>query len=56
MPNTILEQLHYDQLTAIVLHENAHISRRDNWFGLFQELIAILFWWSPVVVGVDVHV
>ena len=49
VPNTILEQLHYDQLTAIVLHENAHISRRDNWFGLFQELIAILFWWSPVV-------
>lgn len=49
VPNSITEQLHHDQLSAIVLHEHAHINRKDNWFGLFQELIAILFWWSPVM-------
>jgi beta-lactamase regulating signal transducer with metallopeptidase domain len=49
IPKSITEQLKYEQLQAIVLHENAHIKRKDNWFGLFQEIIAILFWWSPVI-------
>jgi len=49
IPKSITEQLQHEQLSAIVLHEYAHIKRKDNWFGLFQELIAILFWWSPVI-------
>jgi len=49
LPESIVQQLGSDQVTAIVLHEKAHINRKDNWFGLFQELIAILFWWSPVI-------
>ncbi|NNG41847.1 peptidase M56, BlaR1 [Pseudoalteromonas sp. NEC-BIFX-2020_002] len=49
LPKSITEQLKHEQLLAIVLHENAHIKRKDNWFGLFQEIIAILFWWSPVI-------
>lgn len=49
LPQPILQQLKEDQLSAIVLHEKAHIQRWDNWFGLFQEFIAILFWWSPVM-------
>lgn len=49
LPQAILPQLTTDQVTAIVLHEQAHIQRKDNWFGLFQEFIAILFWWSPII-------
>lgn len=49
LPKSLTEQLKHEQLLAIVLHENAHIKRKDNWFGLFQEVIAILFWWSPVI-------
>ncbi|MFT4939717.1 MAG: bla regulator protein BlaR1 [Paraglaciecola sp.] len=49
LPKSITEQLPDQQLKAIVLHEHAHIQRKDNWFGLFQELLAILFWWSPVI-------
>jgi beta-lactamase regulating signal transducer with metallopeptidase domain len=49
IPKSITEQLKLEQLQAIVLHENAHIKRKDNWFGLFQEIIAISFWWSPVI-------
>lgn len=56
IPNSILDRLHQDQLAAIVLHENAHIKRRDNWFGLFQEVIAILFWWSPAVRIINKHI
>jgi len=32
-----------------VLHELAHIQRNDIWFSHFQEFIAIVFWWSPVI-------
>jgi beta-lactamase regulating signal transducer with metallopeptidase domain len=49
MPQSILNELQHDQLVAIALHERAHIQRKDNWFSLFQELIMILFWWSPVL-------
>ncbi|KTF15634.1 M56 family metallopeptidase [Pseudoalteromonas sp. H105] len=49
IPKSLTEQLKHEQLRAIVLHEYAHIKRGDNWFGLFQEVIAILFWWSPVI-------
>ncbi len=49
LPKSVTEQMPESQLQAILLHEFAHIERKDNWFGLFQELLAILFWWSPVV-------
>lgn len=49
LPNSILDELQQEQIAAIVLHEKAHIQRKDNWFSLFQELIVILFWWSPVI-------
>ena len=56
IPKSITEQLPHEQLIAIVLHEYAHIKRKDNWFGLFQELIAILFWWSPVIRVLNKHI
>jgi bla regulator protein BlaR1 len=49
MPTSIIEQLDLAQIQAILQHENAHIQRKDNWFALFQECIAIVFWWSPVM-------
>ncbi len=49
LPLNITEQLNNDQLAPIVLHELAHIQRNDIWFGHFQELIAVIFWWSPVI-------
>jgi bla regulator protein BlaR1 len=58
LPKSITERLPDQQLKAILLHEHAHIQRKDNWFGLFQELLAILFWWSPVirVLNKQIHV
>jgi bla regulator protein BlaR1 len=49
MPASIIEQLDKAQIEAILQHEKAHIQRKDNWFGLFQECIAVIFWWSPVM-------
>ncbi|TDF42248.1 peptidase M56, BlaR1 [Alteromonadaceae bacterium M269] len=49
VPNHLYQQLNQTQLTPILLHEQAHIQRFDLWFSLFQEVLAIIFWWSPVM-------
>ncbi len=49
LPQSLLEQFDLRQIAPVVLHELAHIQRRDLWISLFQEMIAIVFWWSPVV-------
>lgn len=49
VPENIINKLSQEQLVPILLHEKAHIERKDIWFGFFQELIAIIFWWSPVI-------
>lgn len=58
VPQSILNELPHEQLTSIVLHERAHINRKDNWFSLLQGVIVILFWWSPVIrfVNKKIHV
>jgi bla regulator protein BlaR1 len=48
-PENILNQLEHQQLGPILLHEQAHVQRFDVLFGILQELIAIIFWWSPVI-------
>jgi beta-lactamase regulating signal transducer with metallopeptidase domain len=37
------------QWEAILLHEAAHIVRRDAWAVLAQRLAVILFWWCPLI-------
>jgi len=49
LPENMLQQLSSEQLAPIVLHELAHIQRNDIWFSHFQEFIAVVFWWSPVI-------
>ena len=49
LPENIFQQLSSEQLAPIVLHELAHIQRNDIWFSHFQEFIAEVFWWSPVI-------
>ncbi len=53
LPQSIVDRLDKQQLTAVVLHERAHIHRKDNWFRTVQEFIAIVFWWSPVIRFLD---
>ncbi len=49
IPSELSARFSVDELEPIVLHEMAHIERRDLWASLFQEVLAIIFWWSPVM-------
>lgn len=37
------------QWEAVLLHEAAHVARRDPCAGLAQRVAVILFWWCPLV-------
>ena len=34
---------------AVVMHELAHLRRRDHWVGWLDLLVGSLYWWHPVV-------
>lgn len=51
LPETIVKTMTAEQLLPIIMHELAHVKRGDLWFSLVQELLAIVFWWSPVMRG-----
>jgi len=49
LPEGFAEDLPPDQCRAVLLHEVAHVARRDSWVGLAQRLAAVLYWWCPLV-------
>lgn len=48
-PPACLEQLSSAQLLQVLVHEGAHVVRRDLWSVLLQRISAALFWWHPLV-------
>ena len=49
LPEAMPREADEEQLQAVLLHEMAHIARRDHWVGVGQRLAAVLFWWNPLV-------
>jgi len=49
IPTWLLDSLSAGELNQIVLHELAHLSRRDDWTNLAQQLIKALFFFHPAV-------
>lgn len=49
LPQDTAREMEKTQLTAVLLHEMAHIARRDHLTGLAQRLALILFWWNSLV-------
>ena len=49
LPSLIASELDDEELEAVLLHELAHVERRDNLFGNFQALVACVFWFNPAV-------
>ncbi|MEN6406700.1 MAG: M56 family metallopeptidase [Thermoguttaceae bacterium] len=49
LPHAMLHETDDRQLQAVLLHEIAHIARRDHWIGVGQRIAATLFWWNPLV-------
>jgi beta-lactamase regulating signal transducer with metallopeptidase domain len=49
IPKQLFNKLNRQQITHVILHEQAHIDRRDLIASAIQEVIAITFWWSPII-------
>ena len=49
LPKNLLETLDGDELRDILVHEFAHILRRDPAVGLFERIAKIMFWPYPPV-------
>ncbi len=49
LPEGFADDLPPDQCRAVLLHEVAHVARRDSWIGLAQRLAVVLYWWCPPV-------
>lgn len=47
LPAGIDRRLPAEQLSAVLVHEAAHIAHGDLWIGLLQRIAATLFWWCP---------
>ena len=53
LPIGMLAQLPADQVESILLHELAHISRRDYLFNLAQNVVDTLFFFNPALLWVS---
>ena len=47
LPKTLAEKLDKPQLRAVLLHELAHIRRRDLWVGHLQTALQIFYFYNP---------
>jgi beta-lactamase regulating signal transducer with metallopeptidase domain len=48
-PAGLLDRLDAEQRAALLLHELAHVRRRDHWVRFLELLVVALYWWHPVV-------
>lgn len=49
LPEGLTEALPPHELGAVLVHEFAHLLRRDPWIGLLQRLAGAMFWPHPLV-------
>ena len=49
LPPALIKVLSTDQLRWVLLHELAHIRRRDLWLATFQQLVQIAHFFNPAV-------
>jgi beta-lactamase regulating signal transducer with metallopeptidase domain len=47
-PQALIDHLSEVQLRGVLLHELAHVRRRDHWIGWLQVVGACLCWWNPL--------
>jgi beta-lactamase regulating signal transducer with metallopeptidase domain len=49
LPSTMATELKENQLLQVLVHEIAHALRRDPLTGLYQRLLAAVFWFHPLI-------
>jgi beta-lactamase regulating signal transducer with metallopeptidase domain len=52
-PQSISSQLSDDEMDTLMMHEMAHVLRRDNLVSNLNMLLCCLFWFNPVVWLID---
>ena len=48
-PADLLQQIGVEQQNALLVHELAHLRRRDHWVRWLEFIAAGLYWWNPVL-------
>jgi beta-lactamase regulating signal transducer with metallopeptidase domain len=49
LPTGLWSRLSPAQRDTLLLHELAHLRRRDHWVRRLELLVTLLYWWHPVV-------
>ena len=49
IPSQLWTEMGTDERTSLLLHELAHLKRRDHWVRWLELVVAGLYWWHPVV-------
>ena len=49
VPASLEGTLEEAEIEGILLHEAAHVARKDHLAGLLEQLARIAFWWNPLV-------
>lgn len=49
IPSWVMRELSAPELNQILLHELAHLRRRDDWTNLIQQVVRALFFFHPAV-------
>jgi beta-lactamase regulating signal transducer with metallopeptidase domain len=49
IPQWALDEFSTDELDQVLLHELAHLRRRDDWTNLFQQVVKAIFFFHPAV-------
>jgi hypothetical protein len=49
LPAALLDRIDGQQRATLLVHELAHLRRRDHWVRCLELLVTGLYWWHPVV-------
>ena len=49
IPRSLARELSQGDLKRIILHESAHVRRRDDWLNLFEQLALAILFFSPAL-------
>jgi beta-lactamase regulating signal transducer with metallopeptidase domain len=49
VPAELWERLDDDQRATLLIHELAHLRRRDHWVRVLELVVTGLYWWHPIV-------
>jgi beta-lactamase regulating signal transducer with metallopeptidase domain len=49
LPAVLWQRLSEPQRESLLVHELAHLRRRDHWVRILELLVISLYWWHPVV-------